>query len=49
MVVREGTEWNSVKYRKLNKIAVKRCVEIHMKCWKDRNEAHRDEQKQRKG
>ena len=48
VVVWEGTELNSVKYRKLNKIAVRKYVEIHMKCWKDRNEVHYNEQQQRK-
>ena len=42
VVVWEGTEINNDKFRVLNVIAVKKCVEFCMKCWKHRNEACHD-------
>ena len=47
MVVWEGTDLNSKKYRVLNKIVVKKCVEFYVKCWKYRNEIYYDEEKQK--
>ena len=47
VVVQEGTDLNSRKYRTLNKIVAKKCIEFYMKCWKDRNEIYYDESKQR--
>ena len=46
-VVWEGTNLNSKKYRTLNKIVPKKCIEFYMKCQKERNEAYHDECKQR--
>ena len=43
VVVWEGTNLNSKKYRMLNKIVAKKCVEFYMKCWKERNKAYYDE------
>ena len=44
-VVWEGTNLNSKKYRMLNKIVAKKCVEFYMKYWKERNEADYDKRK----
>ena len=43
----EGTNVNSKKFKTMNKIVVKRCVEHYVKCWKHRNEAYNDEEKQK--
>ena len=45
VVVWEGTDINIDKYRVLNKIVVKKCVEFYVKCWKYRNEAYHDTEK----
>ena len=47
VVVQEGTNINSNKYRVLNKIVAKKCVEFYVKCWKKRNEIYYDKEKQK--
>jgi len=42
-----GTQFNSLKYHNLNKIIAKKCVEYYLKCWKERNEEYKNEEKQR--
>ena len=42
-----ATDFNSTKYRKLNKILVYKCVCYYNECWKDRNNVLHDENKQR--
>jgi hypothetical protein len=41
------TDFNSKKYRKLNKILVRQCVHYYNECWKDRNKVMNDDTKQR--
>ena len=43
----EGTNLNTNKFKKLNKIIVRKCVEFYVKCWKERNEEHHNDDKQR--
>ena len=38
---------SSNKYRKLNKIIVRKCMEFYGKCWKHRNEAYHDAERQK--
>ena len=38
---------SSDKYRKLNKIVVRKCMEFYVKCWKHRNEAYYDAERQK--
>ena len=47
VVVWQGTNINSDKYRELNKIVVRKYVEFYIKYWKYRNELYHDEEKQR--
>ena len=47
VVVCEGTDINSDKYRVLNKIVAKKCMEFYVKCWKKRNEIYHNEEKQK--
>ena len=42
-----GVQLNDPKYHHLNKIIVKKCVNYYLQCWKDRNEDHMNEEKQR--
>ena len=42
------TNFSSDVYRTLNKIVVRKCVEFYVKCWKHRNEAYHDDEKQKK-
>jgi len=44
----EGTNLRTKKYKELNKIIVKRCVQYYDECWKHRNEEYHNEEKQRK-
>ena len=44
----EGTNFKNEKYKKLNRIIAKRCVEHYDKCWKHRNNEYHDEELQRK-
>ena len=41
------TDMRSDVHRSLNKIVVRKCVEFYYKCWKHRNEAHHDAEKQK--
>jgi hypothetical protein len=41
------TDFNSRKYRRLNKVLVRQCVWYYNECWKDRNRVMHDESKQR--
>ena len=43
----EGTNLNITKHKKLNKTIVRKCVEFYVKCWKERNEEHHNDDKQR--
>ena len=43
----EGANVNDDKFRVLNIIVVKQCVEFYMKCWKHRNQAYHDDEKQK--
>ena len=43
----EGTNANCNKYKVLNKIVVRRCAECYVKCWKNRNDAYYDEDRQK--
>ena len=47
VVVWEGTNITSDKYRVLNDIVVRKCVKFYMKCWRHRNEVYHDEEKQK--
>ena len=47
MIDWEGTNLNATKYKKLNKIIVRKCVEFYVKCWKERNEEYHNDDKQR--
>ena len=41
-----GTDMSSDNHRTLNKIAVRKCAEFYLKCWKHRNEAHHNAERQ---
>ena len=41
----EGTNFGNKKYKKLNKIIVKRCVEFYDACWKHRNDEYHNDEK----
>ena len=43
----EGTDLSNDRFRVLNQIVVRKCVEYYTKCWKHRNEAYHDVEKQR--
>ena len=43
----EGTEITNDKFRVLNVIVAKKCIEFYTKYWKHRNEAYHDGEKQR--
>jgi len=47
VIMWEGTNENSDKYRVMNKIVVNKCVNFYVQCWKKRNETYHDEGKQR--
>ena len=44
----ERTNFGNKKYKDLNKIIVKRCVEFYDACWKHRNDEYHNEEKQKK-
>ena len=44
----EGTNFKNEKYKKLNRISVKRYIEYYDKCWKYQNNEYHDKEKQRK-
>ena len=44
----EGTILNTKKFKKLNKIIVRKCVEFHVKYWEERNEEHHNDDKKKK-
>ena len=46
VVVWEGTNINSDKYKVLNKIVVQKCMEFYVKCQKYRNEIYHNKEKQ---
>ena len=41
----EGTNFKSIKYRKLNKIIAQKCIEYYNKYWKHRNNEYYNEEK----
>ena len=43
----KGVNMNSSEHKKLNKVAAKYCVDYYVKCWKHRNEACYDTNKQK--
>ena len=45
VVVQEGMNINSNKYRVLNAIVVRKCVEFYMKCQRHRNKVYYNEEK----
>ena len=47
VVVWEGTNITSNKYRVLNAIVVRKCIEFYMKCQIHRNKTYHDEEKQK--
>ena len=40
------TNMNIDMYRSLNKIVVHKCIEFYAKCWKHRNKAYHDKERQ---
>ena len=42
-----STNAHEGKYRTLNKIVVRKCVEFYVECWKHRNEVYHDNDKQK--
>ena len=42
-----GIDMSSDIHRSANKVIVRKCVEFYAKCWKHRNEAYHDKEKQK--